>query len=75
MILSIFMAKVSDIQKPDRESSEVINQTLSLSIAEIKKAFMKGYVECIIEGEIRRVNARDPFLAYAVNIFIETQTE
>ncbi len=71
MILPIFMAKVSGIQRPDRESSEAINQTLSLSISAIKEAFVRGYVECIIEGETRRVNARDPFLAYALNILTE----
>lgn len=66
MIIPIFMGKIINVQKPDRESSEAINQNLSLSITEIEEAFCKGYLECMIEGEIRRVNARDPFLAYAL---------
>lgn len=57
-----------DVQKPDRESFEAINQTLTLSIAEIEEAFARGYVECTIEGETRHVNARDPFLAYALTM-------
>lgn len=69
MILAIFMAKVTGTQKPERESSEAINQTLALSLPEIKAALEKGYVDCVIEGEIRRVNARDPFLAYALNVY------
>lgn len=73
MILPIFMAKVVAIQKPGRESSEAISQTLSLSIQEVKEAFVRGYVECIIEGETRRVHARDPFLAYAVTILTSLQ--
>ena len=72
MILPIFMGKVSNIQKPDRESSEAINQTLTLSITEIEEAFSRGYIECVIEGETRRVNARDPFLAYALTIITKS---
>lgn len=71
MIVPIFMARVTDTQRPNRESSEAINQTLSLSISEIKEAFVKGYIECVIEGETRRINARDPFLAYALTVFLE----
>ena len=70
MIVPIFMGQISDVQKPDREISEAINQTLALSISEIQEAFVRGYIECEIEGEIRRVNARDPFLAYALNMLI-----
>lgn len=66
MNLAIFMGKISDQQQPDRESSEAINQTLVLSPSEIKEAFIKGYITCTIEGEMRQVNARDPFLAYAM---------
>lgn len=68
MVLAIFMGEVSDAKKPDRESSEAINQILMLSIAEIEEAFARGYVECTIEGETQRVNARDPFLAYAMTM-------
>ena len=66
MILPVFMAKVVDKQAPERDESEAISQTLSLSVAEIKEAFVRGYVECPIAGETRRVYARDPFLAYAI---------
>jgi ADP-ribose pyrophosphatase len=68
MVLTIFMSEVSDEKKPERESSEAINQTLKLSIAEIEEAFVKGYVECLIKGEMQRVNVRDPFLAYAISM-------
>ena len=71
MILAIFMARVSGVQKPDRTSSEAINKTIALSIPEIREAFVRGYIECTIEGEVRRVNARDPFLAYAVSVYTE----
>lgn len=71
MILAIFMARVSDSQNPNRESTEVINQNLAFSLSEIREAFAKGFIECTIEGETRRVNARDPFLAYAVSILAE----
>lgn len=73
MMLSIFMGKITGVQKPERESSEAINQTLAFSIAEIEEAFTRGYIECIIEGETRRVNARDPFLAYALTIMTKSQ--
>lgn len=75
MIIPIFMGIVADVQKPERESSEAINQTLTLSITEIEEAFSRGYIECRIEGETRRVNARDPFLAYALTIMAKPQPE
>ena len=71
MIVPIFMAKVIEVIDHERESSEAINQTVSLSVAEIKAAFVKGYIECNIEGKNQRVYARDSFLAYALTIYVE----
>ncbi len=73
MILPIFLGKITSAQKPERESSEAINQTVELSISEVEEAFVRGYIECIIEGEVRRVKARDPFLAYALTILAKSK--
>lgn len=73
MLITIFKGSVTDALPPERESSEAINQVLKLSIPEIKAAFLRGYVECMIEGETKRVYARDPFLAYALTIISANQ--
>lgn len=74
MILSVFMARIVDTKKPNRESSEVIDQIVELTVSEIRQAFLTGYIECFIQGETRRVYARDPFLAYALTVVAAMQT-
>lgn len=73
MIIPIFMGKITSSQKPDRESSEAIHQTLQLTLSEIEKAYVRGYIDCDIHGETIKVFVRDPFLAYALTI-LHSQT-
>lgn len=75
MILPIFMARIIEMQKPDRESSEAIYRTVELTVSEIREAFLRGYIECCIQGELTRVHARDPFLAYALTVVAAMQAD
>lgn len=68
-IVPIYVAKVVKRQEAQPEDSEAIEEILTLSIPEIKKAFSKGYHLCTIRGEKVRVNFRDPFLAYALVLY------
>lgn len=73
MILPVFMAKIKEITLPERESTEAIGQTLTLNPQEVREAFARGYLECIIGGKTTTVYVRDPFLAYALTLFAEGQ--
>lgn len=68
-IVPIYAAKVIKKQETQLEDFEAIEEILTLSIPEIKKAFAKGYHLCTIREEKVRVNFRDPFLAYALVLY------
>lgn len=65
-VIPIFMAKVVSQQEALPEDSEAIEEILALSFSEIKKAFVKGFLEVEIRGNRLEVPFRDPFLAYAL---------
>ncbi len=68
-IVPVFMAKVVDVQNPEQEETEAIEEILSLPVKEIKQAFVQGYLEREIKGVKKRVHFRDPFLAYAILLY------
>lgn len=68
-IVPIYYAEVVHRQNAQPEESEAIAEILTLSIDEIKQAFMDEFYVCRINGEDRRVAFRDPFLAYALLLY------
>ncbi|MGL5627438.1 MAG: NUDIX hydrolase [Candidatus Rhabdochlamydia sp.] len=68
-VIPIFMAKVIKKQAPQQEESEAIEEILSLTLQEIKQAFLQGYRECTIKGIQKQIPFRDPFLAYAIFMY------
>lgn len=68
-VVPVFMARVIDRQQAHPEENEAIEAIISLTIAEIKQAFVNGFYECLIKGKLQRVNFRDPFLAYALLLY------
>lgn len=68
-IVPIFVAKVIEKQSSQPEDSEAIEEIISLTIPEIKQAFLKGYYEHTIRGVSKKIHFRDPFLAYAILIY------
>lgn len=73
-IVPIYMAKVIEEQTPQREDSEAIEEILSLTVSEIKQAFLQGYYEHKVRGVQMQIPFRDPFLAYAILIYELRQT-
>lgn len=68
-VVPIYLAKVVEQQSAHHEDSEAIEETLFLSISEIKEGFKKGYYDWVIRGESKRVYFRDPFLSYAILMY------
>lgn len=68
-IVPIYMAKVIEEQAPQREDSEAIEDILSLTLVEIKQAFLRGYYEHKVRGVQKQIPFRDPFLAYALLMY------
>lgn len=68
-VVPLFMANVIEKQLPEREDTEAIEEILSLTLDQIKAAFVLGYYECSIRGIQKKVFFRDPFLAYAVLLY------
>lgn len=68
-VVPIYMAKVMDKQNPQQEESEAIEEILSLTLKEIKQAFLQGYLERKIRGAQKQIHCRDPFLAYAILMY------
>lgn len=68
-IVPIYLAKVIGKADSEHEDGEAIEEILSLSIPEIKQAFLKGYYEYTLRGVNTRIFFRDPFLAYAIMMY------
>lgn len=68
-IVPVFLAQVVDKQDSQQEESEAIEEILSLTVQEIKQAFLLGYYECSIRGIKKKIPFRDPFLAYALLLY------
>lgn len=68
-IVPIFVAKVHHKEESHQDDEEAIESIFSMSICDIKKAFVRGYVDYVLRGEKRRIPFRDPFLAYAILIY------
>lgn len=68
-IIPIFAAKVVHKEQAHQDDEEAIEFIFAMSIPDIKKAFVRGYVDYVLRGEMRRIPFRDPFLAYAILIY------
>jgi len=65
-VTPVFLGYVSDQIESNQASSEAILGLISLSKQEIKEAFVRGFIEIKMNGEIKRVPFRDSFLAFAL---------
>lgn len=74
-VAPVFMARVIAKQDAQPEETEAIESIVSLTIGEIKQAFIQGYYECDVKGVKKRIHFRDPFLAYAILLYELTQLE
>ncbi|MFI5344088.1 MAG: NUDIX hydrolase, partial [Chlamydiales bacterium] len=55
-VVPIYIAKVINKQNPQQEESEAIEEIISLTIPEIKQAFLRGYYVCKIRGAPKPVH-------------------
>jgi ADP-ribose pyrophosphatase len=69
LLLPVFAAKVLDQSERGQEDSEAIEEILALTLDEIRLAFKRGFYLVNIRGEETKVPFRDPFLAYALNLY------
>lgn len=74
-VAPLFAAKVVAKEDARPEDSEAIESIISLSISEIKEAFLKGYYEYPVRGVNKQIPFRDPFLSYAVLLYELKQME
>lgn len=65
-ITPIFLGYVSTQVEYNQESSEAIIGLLTFTKEEIKEAFVRGFVEVQMQGEVKKVPMRDSFLAFAL---------
>ncbi len=72
-VVPIFAAQVLSQEEPQLEDSEAIEQTLALTVEEIQKAFKEGFYKIDFRGEKKEVFFRDPFLSYALLIYLQGQ--
>lgn len=68
-VIPIVMAKVIGKMRNAPDKEEAIEKVLTLTIPEVKEAFLRGYYTCTIRGKEQRVPFRDPFLAYALLMY------
>ena len=68
-VVPVFMAKVVEQQNTQQEQTEAIEEILSLTMGEIKQAFLQGYHVYNMRGVQKKIPFRDPFLAYAILIY------
>ncbi|MCH9634626.1 MAG: hypothetical protein S4CHLAM7_13790 [Chlamydiae bacterium] len=65
-VTPVFLGYVSEQIESDQDPSEAILGLITLSKQEIKEAFIRGFIEIKMNGEIKKVPFRDSFLAYAL---------
>lgn len=68
-IVPIYLANVIKEEESQRGDEEAIEEILSLSIEEVKEAFIQGFVDHTIRGKNCKIAFRDPFLAYALFMY------
>ncbi len=68
-VAPIFAANVTQQKTTQQEEGEAIEEIISLSLDEIKQAFLQGYYLFVIRGEEKKILFRDPFLAYAILMY------
>jgi len=70
-IVPIFAAQVLAQEDQSLEESEAIEEILALTVEEIQQAFKEGFYKMDIRGDEKEVFFRDPFLAYALTIYLQ----
>lgn len=65
-VTPIFLGYVCEQIENNQEPTEAIMGLITLSKEEIKEAFLKGYIEVQVQGEIKKIPFRDSFLSFAL---------
>lgn len=65
-VTPIFLGYVSEQIDANQEPSEAILGLITLTKEEIKEAFVRGFIEINMQGDIKKVPFRDSFLAFAI---------
>ena len=65
-IVPIYLAKVDKQGLSNQDYSEAILGVRTFTIAEIKEALVKGYLDLDVKGKQEKVYVRDSFLTYAL---------
>ena len=65
-VIPVFLAKVVAQEEAQPEDSEAIAAIESFSVEELKRGFVDGYLSVKVNGEMRNIPLRDPFLAFAL---------
>lgn len=65
-VTPVFLGYISEQIESNQEPSEAIIGLLTLTKEEVKEAFVRGFVEIEIKGEIKKIPFRDSFLAFAL---------
>lgn len=65
-VVPVFLGIVEAQEVSDPEYSEAIKGVFFFTQEELKAAVLRGFIEVSVEGEMRCVPVRDPFLAFAL---------
>lgn len=65
-LVAIFTATIEECGKAQMEESEAIDSIVPLSLKELKKGLLEGYLYISIHNKKKKVFLRDPFLTYAL---------
>ena len=65
-VVPIFLGEVVVEKETKHDKTEAIKGKYAFTLAELMKGFKQGYLEVEIDGQMKQVPLRDPFLAYAL---------
>ncbi|NGX36990.1 MAG: ADP-ribose pyrophosphatase [Chlamydiae bacterium] len=65
-LVSIYFGEVREKKARHQDESEAIALNIEMTVDEIQKAYLKGYITIDINGTKTKVYCRDPFLTYAL---------
>ncbi len=65
-VMPVFLGYISEQIEANQEKTEAIHGLFTFTKEEIKKAFIKGFIDVDVQGETKKVPFRDPILAFGI---------
>lgn len=65
-LVPVFIGYVNETVEPTKYLDEDVMGFLVLTKDELKKAFVKGYIEMKIKGQLRKIGVNDSYLSYSI---------